>query len=95
MELWLGPLPPCAPTNDISSYHLSFKDRKRIATFNLFALDGTASRVSIVGSVLKTTLTTTENQSSDNGFRGWNAVGAGNTPSSSRTAFHFVADTEL
>ncbi|WP_339270577.1 hypothetical protein [Paenibacillus sp. FSL R5-0470] len=58
-------------------------------------MDGTASRVSIVGSVLKTTLTTTENQSSDNGFRGWNAVGACNTPSSSRTAFHFVADAEL
>jgi hypothetical protein len=95
-ELGAVVLLPYTPTNDLSSYYLSFKVKKRIApTVNLYALDGTASRVSIVDSTLKTTVTTTANHSSDNGFKGWTALGTGNTPSSSRTAFHFVADAEL
>lgn len=89
-------LPPYTPSNDLSSYSVPFKVKKRIApTVNLYVLDGTVLRVSIVDSVLKTTVTTTANQSSENGFRGWSAAGTGNTPSSSRTAFHFTADAEI
>lgn len=95
-ELGAIVLPPYSPTNDLSTYSVQFKAVKRVTpTVTLFAPDGTAARISIVDTGLKTTVNATANQVSDTGFRGWSAPGTANNPSASRTAFHFVADAEL
>jgi hypothetical protein len=89
-------LPPYTPTNDFSSYNVPFRGIKKIVpSVNLYAIDGTSGRITILDSGLKTTVNTTANQLSLQGFKGWVATGTGNTPSASRTSFHFIADSEF
>lgn len=89
-------LPPYTPANDFSAYNVPFRGIKKIVpTVYLYAIDGALGRITISDSGLKTTVNTTANQPSLQGFKGWTATGTGNTPSTSRTSFHFIADSEL
>lgn len=89
-------IPPYTPSNDVSTYDVQFKVNKRAApSGRLYAFDGTADRVDIVDTGLKTTVNTVIGSVSESSFRGWSASGTGNGPSVYRTSFHFTVDAEL
>jgi len=89
-------IPTYTFTNILGVHSVLFKVPKRAApVMVLYAIDGTANRVTIVKNDLNTTTTTTAHQIGENSFQGWVAGGNTNSTNDTPTMFHWAAEADL